>query len=172
MNEQRKRKKIIFHEKILSRELGKAWRLTGGKWYKIPDAKGFTAMFTGKRPFDMLASVPGIPFCIEAKYTAAPAFSLDDMKPHQIPSLTEWAEQGFRSYVLVFYGGKMQRKVADFFTIQMVNGCAAQGQKKLLPEQAALRIYKVSGEWQISKRQIYDMVERGTTDDYSLFVKR
>lgn len=166
---EKKRPKRRRPESEFLSAFAKCWRAAGGYWYKIPDASGPLKRFANPRPYDANAAILKRIFVIEAKYCNGKSFSLEEMRPHQIPELKKAWEAGYHAYVLVCYKA-MDGKVADFFPIESLLRAQSEGRKKLGSEEASLRVYaRTKSEWLIEPQKIAAMTERACTDNTTLF---
>ena len=105
-------------EKDLNHDLIKLF--AGWGWaYKIPDAKGKTALATDKRPFDGLAAFEGFDFFFESKLikNKISAFSIARIEPHQFENLLKLRELGKETAVIL--GIWIARKTYLFLTFDV-----------------------------------------------------
>ncbi len=141
---------------------GRSWKQAGGYWYKIPDASGVSALTTPARPYDVDAAMNQIIYVIEGKYTDNVCLQLSDFEKkrdkkvvrNQIDALLEASRHGYQAFALVCYG-RLNKKVADFFSVATLQDYRAKGINKVDPAHAALRVYALnSTEWMIEPRAI------------------
>jgi hypothetical protein len=160
LSEKKPRKKMRRQESIFLKNFGACWKKVGGYWYKIPDAKGFSAQFSAKRPYDVDAAMNQIIFVIEGKHCKTIQFGLNQMEDHQIPALKAAREAGYKAYVLVCYQ-RLKSKVADFYRIETLLKAELEGRNWLSPEEADLRIYASNlTKWDINPDSISAMIRK------------
>lgn len=150
-------------------EMGKAWK-AHGHWYKIPDNRGPMAMFSPARPYDIHAAMGGAFFTIEAKVPKSYRLRLKDFKPHQIPELLKAQKHGYRAYALACYDHKSyNKKIADFFSVDVLEALRLSGRDEVPHEYAAMRVYKLRGVgWDIHPEQIKDMIGKKIEVTYEI----
>ena len=162
---QKPRKKRKRPETEFLRGFGGSWKKAGGYWYKIPDATGLSAMFSPARPYDIDAAMSQVIFAIEGKFTDNVCLHVSDFEKkkngvvirNQIDSLLEVSRQGYKAFALVCYG-RLNKKVADFFSVDVLQQYRARGENKIDPEHAALRVYASTvTDWQIDPQAILNM---------------
>lgn len=152
-------------------EFGNAWRKAGGHWYKIPDNRGIMAKFSPARPYDIHAAIGGAFFTIEAKVPKSFRLRLKDFKPHQVPELLKAAKHGYKAYAVACYDHKSYgKKIADFFSVEVLEGLRLAGRDEVPHEYAALRVYKLRGTgWDIHPEQIAAMLTRNVGVSEGIF---
>lgn len=157
-------------EADFSREFGGSWKVAGGDWYKIPDNRGPMSMFSPKRPYDVHAAMGGDFFTIETKVPKSFRLRLKDFKSHQIPALLNARKHGYQAYALACYDHKSyNKKIADFFSVDVLEALRLSGRDEVPHEYAAMRVYKLRGVgWDIHPEQIKDMIGKKIEVTYEI----
>lgn len=130
-------------------------------------------MFSPARPYDVDAAMNKVIFAIEGKFTDNIHLHISDFQKEkngkivrdQIDNLLEVSRHGFQAFALVCYG-RMNKKVADFFSVATLQDYRAKGLNKVDPAHAALRVYASNlTDWIINPRDILSMTHKKLEPD-------